>query len=397
MESKGDKLLYILITALFISTIYDPSNEILKIKTILFAVVFLTYVYINYKNINKKKMYFTMALVIGVPICYTIIGYSNNTFNIEIALNAIKSFLYFFIIFVIYKGKDLYLKNLRIVLLGIPIIILITHIFLMFNEELFYIVYFYTLKKGTMIIATTRSFGSIEMPSIYYKTVILTILPYSYYLRSLLFEKSMKINNFLLSILFGYGLLLSGTRATIVCLLTITVFWLIVYLVENNKKVYLFLLVFVGLLGTIYLAFNFFDKTEISNNIKLEHMKSYFNHFKSMNLFLGDGLGTSFYTEGLRMQGFITELTYFEMFRRFGMIGFLFYINLLLFPLTVLYKNKYILSWYPIYLFAAGTNPLLFSSTGMLLLAFVYAEGIEVMRSGEKHERKKSKNPCINV
>lgn len=397
MESKGDKLLYILITALFISTIYDPSNEILKIKTILFAVVFLTYVYINYKNINKKKMYFTTALVIGVPICYTIIGYSNNTFNIEIALNAIKSFLYFFIIFVIYKGKDLYLKNLRIVLLGIPIIILITHIFLMFNEELFYIVYFYTLKKGTMIIATTRSFGSIEMPSIYYKTVILTVIPYSYHFQKFLYNKNKKYLNLFLSFLFGYGLIMSGTRATMLSLFIITVYWLVIYFKDNIKAKYIVLLGVIGTTVLIYLIINFFDRTETSNSIKIGHYKSYISHFKNMNLFWGDGLGTSFYTGGLKSQVYITELTYFEMLRRFGIIGFLFYTILLLFPLTVLYKNKYILSWYPIYLFAAGTNPLLFSSTGMLLLAFVYAEGIEVMRSGEKHERKKSKNPFINV
>lgn len=147
----------------------------------------------------------------------------------------------------------------------------------------------------------------------------------------------------------------------------------------------------------VYLGVNFFEKAEISNNVKLGHIKSYFNHFKTMNLLIGDGLGTSFYTEGFKSHAYITELTYFEMFRRFGVFGFSILLIWLLYPLKVLYKNKEILSWYPVYLMAAGTNPLLFSSTGMLLLVFVYAEVIETKRNGVYGEREIGSNSIINL
>ncbi len=97
-------------------------------------------------------------------------------------------------------------------------------------------------------------------------------------------------------------------------------------------------------------------------------------------LIWGQGLGSEFYSKGF---GYFTpqsELTYIDIIRMFGLPLGMFFIIITFYPVWYLSKSlKY--DWaafYPLvifcaYLFIAGTNPLLISSTGMLAMLAIFS------------------------
>lgn len=118
------------------------------------------------------------------------------------------------------------------------------------------------------------------------------------------------------------------------------------------------------------------DTGGISNSIKLSDLDDYFRLFADRKtLLLGQGLG-SYFNTATRGYVSITELTYFEFIRRFGLILSLASFILLLYPLARLrlkpyHSVHYIFICYAIYLMACFLQPLLMSSTGMILMSLV--------------------------
>ena len=86
----------------------------------------------------------------------------------------------------------------------------------------------------------------------------------------------------------------------------------------------------------------------------------------------------AFYSSGFLRVTNLTEWTYLELIRYFGILA-LVIIYIFYRPLVNLWKNfqnnlSYTLFWaYLAYLLIAGTNPLLLSSTGMVVLLIVYS------------------------
>ena len=95
-------------------------------------------------------------------------------------------------------------------------------------------------------------------------------------------------------------------------------------------------------------------------------------------MLFGKGLG-SYETWSLRGDFYITELTYFEVFRNFGFLMGLVMVILMIYPIIYTfiirpsYKDKHIIIAYAAYLVMTMTNPLFFSSMGMLILAIILA------------------------
>ena len=96
-----------------------------------------------------------------------------------------------------------------------------------------------------------------------------------------------------------------------------------------------------------------------------------------IKLILGTGFGSPFYNYGRDSIGYTSELSYFEMIR---CVGLIFAIPFFLFVLKPVFSKKvkadYKLS-YICYLVIAATNPLLFSSTAMIMYMFLYEDIIK--------------------
>ena len=124
------------------------------------------------------------------------------------------------------------------------------------------------------------------------------------------------------------------------------------------------------------------EKGESSNAIKYLHLTSYINLFSNNIdiLFCGQGVGSFFYSLGFKMEVTQTEWSYIELIRYVGVFGAILIIGIYAFPLSIIYKNRKILTYafpfsvgYILFLCIAGTNPLLINSTGMLALLTAYS------------------------
>ena len=131
----------------------------------------------------------------------------------------------------------------------------------------------------------------------------------------------------------------------------------------------------------VLLAVLLMESDEPSNMIKYAHLVSYKELFTENPEYLlfGQGPGTEFYTKGFRMMTMKTEWTYLELLRNYGLfcLPLLYVIMLPLFKLLLLARQHEsalaMASAYFIYLITAGTNPLLLSSTGMLVVLSGYS------------------------
>lgn len=120
-----------------------------------------------------------------------------------------------------------------------------------------------------------------------------------------------------------------------------------------------------------------------STDIKSGHLKGYMELFNSnllKTLTFGFGPAKYFYSYGVEQEVSATELTYMDLIKNYGIVGTVLMISMLCVPILNLINNKkidffqkYILFLgYVAYLFIAGTNPLLISSTGFILISIMF-------------------------
>jgi hypothetical protein len=118
---------------------------------------------------------------------------------------------------------------------------------------------------------------------------------------------------------------------------------------------------------------------DASNAEKIQHFRDY-THILSdpKNLLLGQGLGASYnFTGSSSHTG--TELTYMELFRNYGIVFAIPMLFGLFYPLERLTRRRwkpvhFLYLSYAVYLYLCAANPLLVSSSGMLVLSVVLAQ-----------------------
>jgi hypothetical protein len=125
----------------------------------------------------------------------------------------------------------------------------------------------------------------------------------------------------------------------------------------------------------------FLDLNEPSNHIKIQLLHDYMTTFSSdvVTLLLGKGLGAYQYWSAKFAYDYISELTYLELIRNFGLIGGVAMMALLLLPISSAFSTgsqrlRALATSYALYLLMCVTNPNLFSSMGTLILSVLIAE-----------------------
>ena len=175
-------------------------------------------------------------------------------------------------------------------------------------------------------------------------------------------------------------LVFSGTRANIFSAMLII---LLIYLhyVFFIKKRMLQTIVWLFLAGSVFFvgSYLFLSRLDASSIAKAGHISSYLNLFNNniTYFFIGQGVGSYFYTSGFNMAVTLTELSYIELIRMFGI--FFTIIIVFLYLLPFLKQKKYnlpdsfsIAIAYLAYLFIAGTNPFLIGRTGFMAMWIAY-------------------------
>jgi len=229
-----------------------------------------------------------------------------------------------------------------------------------------------------------RDYGSgLVMMQIYFVTSPMLAISIAYYLGLLRRAPTRRAKLLYLALVLinCAGMFIAGTRNNmlVALLLPLTMY----FLYSRNKVVGLALssglLVFGVMLYQQDLR-TFFDPNEYSNSMKLELLRDYWDLFTQPTVLLtGQGLGAYHFWTPRGWQDFISELTYLEMIRNFGLMGAAVMMVLLVYPLIYAFlvnrsfEDRDVVVGYAFYLGMCASNPNLFSSMGMLILPVILA------------------------
>ena len=227
-----------------------------------------------------------------------------------------------------------------------------------------------------------RSYGNYELSRIYFVTSPMLVIAVAYYFDRAMSEadKTRKLLFFAVTAIDIVGMFLGGTRNNIlISLLAPALLWPFYARRPGISALWgLGVMAILALLFASYLR-AFFDFSEMGNNIRLTTIQDYVRIFSDpATLMFGQGLGT-YYDWSARGPFYISELTYMEIIRNFGLFGGLPMMALISLPLAYAVlmptsrRDKVLAVAYFLYLVMSASNPMFFSSTGILILAILVA------------------------
>ena len=188
---------------------------------------------------------------------------------------------------------------------------------------------------------------------------------------------------YLLSVATCVALILSGTRANM--FMAVAIFAACIAY-KNRKKVCILFCVFIMLAFVLWISIddtfiNFivdmFERKSGSDETRTRTLESIFNLWKEnpMDLIIGQGYSSEFYDAGSKTVTSNVELSYWNLLREIGLIGFIPMMIMFLYPaikLVLRREHIEVCIGYLAYLVIAYTNPLLHSSTGLTVLLYMY-------------------------
>ena len=372
---------------LFVDVMVDPTNLMFHVKYVLFGLVLVVWFLGNYNKklvFTKPQWFILLFIAFFMPFYELSIGLMNSmVHNVPVGrVVYFNSFFFFIIILVTVREKMDLTSIFNYSSLTIVLMTLGLYLVLIFNTSLFGDMYRYFVTDKQVVVYALREYGKTTLLMIFYKTSPLLVFPLSYYLYQLLIIRQKKhlFLNILLLVLVSLTLYFSGTRANMLSLILIILFYIGFYLYGKSKAWFLWAAVFVGLVALFMLpsvVTTFLNRQETSNAIKFGYLSSYSGFFDHhlLSLLFGQGIGGMFYASSLHRFISVSELTYLELVRIWGIPITLMFVVVLVLPLVAEIKAKkisHLFIAYLAYLFISGTNPLLLSSTGMLVLVYVF-------------------------
>lgn len=373
----GDILFFFLILVIML----DPTNTILHKKDIFFVITVGFCMCTIKPDWSKLPIILSLFCSISIPWIFSVI--SNKEAELDTIVALYKSISPIVLLLWIREFDLVRIARGPVIICCLIMDALFTIISIFPETESF--IFLWSESKDYPIMMARRWFLGIEVFCMYLKSCISFVFVAIFYIYSF-FNKSNRRSKrilYLAIILFAFSF--SGTRSTMllpVFLIGITAYYQ--YKDKKHAKYFMYpIITIIGIGFTTLLIALMTDTNEASNVVKYGHIPSYLSLFGEHPEYIlfGQGPGTYFYSEGFNKIVNITEWSYIELFRNFGIFA-LVIICIFFKPLAVMWENKQdkLISctfWaYLAYLLIAGTNPLLLSSTGMitLLMAYSYTE-----------------------
>lgn len=359
----------LLLVLLLISIIFDPQNVHFGIK----SYVFLLFCIFSLNHFNIKYVY--------VPFVYLFIWIISYIHGILIKSNMdegiagwyLNSCLYLFIIPFVTSKKINFIYPFYYCTLVYSIYIIFLVLFSTTNTSLTDFAVNHILQNRDFSMFGYRTVLGIKHFCLYHSTSSICLIPEACAL--LLFSKTNKNKYFIHFVLFFLALLYSGARANMLSAIFIAVFFMLYkcyYKVKNRAL----LIPFIGLIICVAIIVVYNVSTELghSNDVKMGHMESFVQLFESNPLryiFIGTGPGSVMYSIGIKMSVALTELSYFELIKNYGLLFTIIILLVFTIPLKKLYNSENdnitraaLTIAYLCFFFVAGTNPLFSGSTG---------------------------------
>ena len=206
---------------------------------------------------------------------------------------------------------------------------------------------------------------------IFIKTTPLLLIPLLYYLNR---------QKYILSFFILLALIVSGTRANIFMGILASIAFFIFCHKNNSFKIILVLCIILFITcfyNDLYTTIiSIFQRKATSDAIRLGHWLSIKEILSDpVHLIWGMGYGVPFFSEGINALTSRTELSYLEIIRTSGIVGFIPLLFFFFLPVNRLWKyNRYKLIAYISYIIIAFTNPLLLSTTSFLMYIYGYSD-----------------------
>lgn len=375
--------IFMLLIFLFVA---DPTNTIFGLKNVVFALLFL-YSFVFFKADYSKILYFLIP-VLAVTLSWVFAIMQGNHVNMEELKGVYTAFMPLLLLMWVGHYDVLRLSVFPLAITAVIVLALFWTIFFVPIVEA--PIYEFMGSHNGTIMMSNRVFLGVKIFCMYPKSTAAFMPVFGFMAYRMVTKENRTFVSVLVTFLLLHMFLISGTRSSV--LLPIFLFALIVFIYCRNGRYMKYLIYPLAIIFVIAFFFLLFmlltEDDEPSNVVKYAHLASYKELFLSNPEYLifGQGPGTSFYTEGFRKMTFKSEWTYLELLRNYGLmcLPILYVILRPLFSLFKLAKEHdsalAIAFSYIIYLIIAGTNPLLLSSTGMLVLLTVYSYSYKLKR-----------------
>lgn len=361
-------------------TLFDPMDELIGLKVPMFCLcMFLCFITLTNPKFKLKfpmSMIIVIFLLILIPLQSIFFYYLNNGSPKYEGWLLFKAYLFSTLSIFIYVYRIDAFKYIAYALNFLAIAILSLSLTIIIFPEYTLPLYHFGNKYVIFSIDLARSYGGDQTYfQAYFVTSSMLVISIGYYFNKIV-KEGVSIRSLLILFINILAMFLAGTRNNMIISFILP---FALWLQFTNKKLFLsilfFIIFFVFLIKFKSEIFLFFSAIEPSNSTKLKTLYHYLEIFSSdtIGLIFGQGIG-SYETWPDRGEKFITELTYFEIIRSYGIFIGLILIFLMFLPLIKTtfiknFKDRFIFFPYLCYLIMSATNPLFFSSMGMLFFS----------------------------
>lgn len=370
-----------------LSCVFDPADLLLGLKVWLFLLAWgLTMVRAATTRTMLSAPYGLLAytvLFIAVPLL-SIIRYAMADGSMEFeGLNLLKGYMLVPLALMLVLNRIDLLPRLAMVLSTLAVTILGTYVALQLMPELYAALYVFGAQTG-IVLVDTREYGEdVSLLQVYFVTSPMLAISIAWYAQRAQNATSWVARRAasVMVVLHAVAMIVAGTRNNILVAITLP---LALWFLHARHKTFVTAAA-AGVAASLALVFAdelraFFDPNEVSNSIKLALLADYGRILSDpWTLMFGRGLGAYDLWHSKSMYYYISELTYLEMVRNFGLPGALLMLGLLLLPIRMAVSTRgssaerALAVGYAFYLAMCISNPNLFSSMGILILCVLLA------------------------
>lgn len=381
----GDGLFALLIL-LFLA---DPTNTIFHLKNIVFL-LFLLFNIAFYKADYARARYFLYA-VSAVSVSYIVANLRGTIIDLAELKGIYTAFAPLLLLPWIDRYDVVRLSRIPVLVTAGIVVSLFWIIFFFPVTEA--VIYPFMWSHDNTIMMSHRYFLGMRFFGMYCKSTVAMLPVFCIAVYNVAIPGKRTFVDILLVLLLLHLFLISGTRST--TLLPLLLFVAILFVFCRNRRYFNYFFypaAFIAVLAIAVILFKLLmEKSEASNLVKYAHITSYLELFERNPLFLlfGQGPATYFYSEGFRHMTNITEWTYLELLRCYGIFSAVI-LYVIIKPLVLMFKyintQEVVIAFilgYMLYLVIAGTNPLFLSSTGMLVVLSAYSFLDRIERNNE--------------
>lgn len=374
IQKGGDALFLLMVLIVMI----DPTNTVLHLKDVTFVAL------VGYNCVFFKPDFSYLPhilLIYAVVLLGCLFGEMQlSNIDEEMLLGIVKGFSPLVLLLWVRQYDVVRLTYLPVVVVCLVVVLL--YIACSLSEIAELAIFEYSRAHNKMIMMTRRSFLGVKVFGMYYKSIISFVFALFFFYYRVWNVKRRRWLYLIACVIVTFAFLVSGTRATM--LLPFAALAIVAYpTIKKWKRLryafYPLLTVFV-LAILMLIAMLAMERGEASNNIKYAHLVSYAELFEAHPEYflIGQGPGAIFYSEGFHDWRSQTEWSYIDMLRYYGIFA-LVILAVLVYPFTKLWPYRRharvfgLMGGYLAFLFIAGTNPLLVTSTGMIVVLAVYS------------------------